>query len=381
MKLLLKNRTDSIRILSCLFLIVGILMSFKLWLTDRTFPLLPISDNIPQLPIGLDFIVIILLLMVLAFGVFFRQRAIFIAILAVILVLFLQDQMRWQPWVYIYIMLIVPFAFKVDKTNIITYFQILLIGIYLWGGVHKFSADFIDNTFKMILIDMFGVENNETILKLSWLGYSIPIIELLVALFLIIPKTRLLGIIGAILTHVFIFILLIKIDSNTILYPWNIAMILFVIVLFYKNTNKLNIWKGINWQLRTLNSTAIILFIIMPVFALFNMWDNYPSFRLFSGKTNLFYISIKNEDVPKIDPNLNQYFWNPESLTRGKMISLNAWTVAELNVPFYPETRVFKQFAKTFCDTNTHDDYLIFVEFDRGFKAGDFTRFKCSELD
>jgi hypothetical protein len=355
-------------------------MSFQLWISDRTFPLCPISDSIPQFPIGLDVFVIIVLLLTLAIGMIFRFRVIFIIVLLVMLLLFAQDQMRLQPWAYLYFLLLVPFAFKVNKTGIITYFQILIIGIYLWGGLHKFSPDFIDFTYKKILIEMFGIENEKTILSLGWLGYIVPTIELSVAFLLIIPKTRFIGIVGAVITHVFILIFLIKIDSNTILYPWNLAMILFVFLLFFRNTNKLKIWRDNNWQLRFLNSMGVILFLIMPALSFFNMWDSYLSFKLFSGKTNLFYICIEKDDVDKIDQNLKQYYWETEGLTRGEMISLNEWTLDELNVPFYPETRVFKQVAKTFCESGISDDVFIFAEFDRAFGEGDFQSFNCSDL-
>ncbi len=355
-------------------------MSFNLWITDRTFPLCPVSDLVPESPVVVDVIVVGMALLLLAGGMIFKRRIIFVLLIAVFLLLFLQDQMRWQPWAYMYFLMLVPFAFKLDKEKLVTYFQILIIGVYLWGGIHKFSAEFIDNTYLTILMDMFGFESAETIQNLGWMGYSIPLVELAVAILLIFPKTRLLGVIGVVITHLFILVFLVSIDSNTILYPWNIAMVLFTGVLFYKNSEPLKLWNGQPNLIRFLNFKAIMLFILMPALSLFNNWDNYLSFKLFSGKTHLFYICVDNANAHKVDPSLAPYCWAPEGLNNGVMISLNEWTLDELNIPFYPETRVFKKVASHFCETEASPEIYIFTEFDRGFKEGPLAVFRCEDF-
>jgi len=380
MKLLLDNRVYIIQIFTCLFFIIGILMSFPLWTADRTFPLCPVFDEIPQFTSDLSVIVVIALIILMFLGAIFRHRLIFIITLVVMFFLLLQDQMRWQPWVYLYCFLLFPFVLKAKRSDFVPYFQLLIIGIYLWGGLHKFSPDFIDFTYSKILRELFRVENQDTILNLRWFGYSIPTIEVLIALLLVFPKTRLAGIIGALLTHAFILIYLIKIEYNTIVYPWNIAMAILVLVLFFRNLNSLKIWKGCNRQVKFLNSIAITFFLIMPVFCLFNLWDNYLSFRLYSGKTNLFFVTVSDDEIDKIDGELHAYFWQVERLTGGEMISLNKWAVEELNVPFYPETRVFKQVTKSFCGLGIENDKLISVEFERSFGEGEYQAFKCSDL-
>ena len=72
------------------FLIIGILMSFSLWRADRVFPLCPISDIIPQFPVGLDGAVVIVLLVLLILGMIFRIRMIFVTIVMVMLLLLLR---------------------------------------------------------------------------------------------------------------------------------------------------------------------------------------------------------------------------------------------------------------------------------------------------
>lgn len=355
-------------------------MSFSLWTTDRTFPLCPISDMIPLFPVELGSVPIISLVILLIVGMFSPNRVLFIAIILFLLLLFLQDQIRWQPWAYLYFFLLIPFVFNYNDARINSYFQLLIIGVYFWAGLHKYNADFIDHVFNDILKELFGIKDETTMLSLRWLGYLIPTIEIMIALMLVFPKTRIIGIIGATISHVFILIYLIKIDYNSIVYPWNIAMIFFVFISFFRNPNSLNVWRNNNWQVKFLNSSAILFFILMPSLCLFNLWDNYLSFKLYSGKTNSYYISIADDEVNKLDQRLHHYFWNIEGLTGGEIINVNHWALKELNVPFYPETRVFKQVARSFCPLGIDNDKLISVEFEGGFGGKHFQEYKCSDF-
>jgi hypothetical protein len=380
MKFLLKDRPVSIRIISSLFFLIGIAVSFPLWMSQRAFPLAPIAGFIPKFPAVIDVLIVVVLMLSLGLGILLQRRGIFIVILVVLFILLVQDQMRWQPWVYLYLMLLLPFASKIDKSKLTPYFQILIIGVYLWSGIHKFSPEFLDNTYRMILMDMFGIESEASIYNLRSLGYIIPAVEIAVPILLIIPKTRTIGVIGAIITHLFIGGLFVMIGINTIVYPWNIAMILLVITLFHQNPEPITIWKGGSSLSLFFNVQAIILFILLPSLSLVERWDHYLSFSLYSGKTNLFYICVDNENAHRIDADLQQYYWQTETLTQGEMISMDAWAIGELNVPFYPEQRVFKKIAQSFCTNYSNNDFIVYAEFDRAFKKGAIEVFNCSDL-
>jgi hypothetical protein len=377
----ISQRTALIRISTALFLLMGICLSFQLWLSDRTFPLCPVGDWVPSTGSGLDLVMMIFLILLLLIGMFTQKRIFSASLILLLLFLFLQDQMRWQPWAYMYVLMIFPFAVYPHKKISLTYFQIIIIGVYLWGGIHKFSSDFIDNTYFLVLTEMFGIESKTIIEQLKWTGYFIPVIELAIAITLIFPNTRKWAIFGVFLTHLFILIFLISIDSNSILYPWNIAMVVFTSLLFYKNSTPLIILKDLPTVLRFLNVKVLLLFIVLPSLSLFGKWDNYLSFKLFSGKTHLFYIHVDEANLKHVNPNLKPYFWKPESLNNGVMISLNEWTLDEMNIPFYPETRVFKKFIKSFCQENNPADFYVFTEFERSFQKGPVNRFVCGDVE
>jgi len=113
----------------------------------------------------------------------------FIALLSLILIIYLglEDQMRWQPWVYLHTLFIVPFLFpKKQEVNKLGYFSIMLIGIYFWSGFHKLQPGFFEYIFKYMLIDFFNINLS----NYSFVGYLVPVIEIGIAFGLLFKKNK-----------------------------------------------------------------------------------------------------------------------------------------------------------------------------------------------
>lgn len=179
---IIERRILILRIVVCLFFVLGVSLSFKVWHSDRIFPLLPVFDWIPSSSIDFSKFLAMILSFGLLIGAFVRSRSYFIGFFALLLFLLLQDQMRWQPWVYIYVAFLVPFAlWKRTDERLLPYFQFLLIGVYLWSGAYKFGGSFIELTWDKMLRTILFIDDPSTRQSLHFLGYGIPIIEILIA--------------------------------------------------------------------------------------------------------------------------------------------------------------------------------------------------------
>ena len=179
--------------------------------------------------------------------------------------------------------------------------QIVLIGIYLWSGIHKFNSNFIDLTFTNILTNLFQIKNEKIINIIRYSGYLVPIIEVFIAVALTIPKLRTLGVLLVVSVHTFILVYLspLGVDDNSIVYPWNIAMILLTALLFYKQKNDAaSIIQG-SIQMKLLSVLLIVLVLILPLLNFINKWDSYLSFSLYSDKITLHYAAIENTQLNK----------------------------------------------------------------------------------
>ncbi len=83
------------------------LLSWKLWLSSRLFPLAPVSNRLPEIVYPFDYIWFFSLLGLLAVISFLPwRRTIILSFVCLAGSLSLWDQMRWQPWFYQYLFML-----------------------------------------------------------------------------------------------------------------------------------------------------------------------------------------------------------------------------------------------------------------------------------
>ncbi len=367
------------------FLLFGLLLSYQLWHSDRLFPLLPVANWIPDFVAPYDsFLAYGLILLILA-SIFINKKMIKWGFIVLFLVFLLQDQMRWQPWIYTYLLVIIPFLWtdrnrNYSKAGLIEYLQILLSGIYVWSGFHKFNASFFENSFIPLTRDTLGLPNHHFLLSNIELSYAIPIIEILIGIGILFPKTRKLSLIGGVFMHLFILTYLFRTNTNIIVIPWNIAMIIFLFLgLFRENNPTLS-----TTNIRQFKSHLFITLLawIAPAFNLLGIWDDYASFKLYSGDKNDLFIAIEENELDNIDNNILQYSMDLiQQPASGKVINVTKWAFNELKVPVPPQDRVFKSICRVFCELNIDENKVVFLVYERPLSKGVGTQFQCSDLE
>ena len=360
----------------------GFLLSPRLWINDgRLFPLISPIDGIPALTATTEIILISLFLGLSIFWIFYDNKAIGISLIGILLVILIQDQMRWQPWVYLYLLLLLPFLIQSTDKNIqplLACLQWIVAGAYVWSGIHKFNPAFIDKTFAEML---HALGMNVSTGHWKETGYAIPFTEILIGVGLLIPTCRKIAVVLAILMHLFILFYLrpVVLNHNSVVYPWNIAMIIFVCLLFWGVPgNPLN---PSPLRPNFLLALPLLLVWIFPALNFFGYWDHYLSFSLYSDKPSNYYIAVEKGEIDKIDKRFENYFANIPGLQGGELIDVNKWSYSELNVPFYPEMRLFKKLSKTFCELGIDEDKLVFLELSYSGHATHYTRFTCKETE
>lgn len=376
-------RTDTsrlywIHISVCVFLALGMWFSLPLWHSQRLFPLCPVFEGFSTFPANLDAIFPYITLGFLFFGAVFKKRWSTIIGFSLLIILLLQDQLRWQPWVYLYASLLVPFLSKKPKPEIIlSYVQILLIGVYFWSGVHKIGPGFNEGTFDRMLTALFFIDDPATKSQLHFLGYLIPLFEILIAVGFLFRKTRALACIGALLTHLTILTYLIIEQHNSVVYPWNVAMVVLVGLTFWKSHHFIRFSGIAELPSKLLIYGATVFYLILPALNFAGLWDNYLSFKLYSGSTGQFCVRVDAEYAGRIDSKIRAHYWTVDAPEDSYWIYLSSWAFEEMNVPFYPEMRVFRQVGKHFCEGDIPPEHLEFVRFMKDFSAESAVRFGC----
>lgn len=344
-----KNNSKEILLIeiTALFWIIAKIMSWKLWISDRLFPIIPPFNCSPNLPNEIHLVLLLVSIIGLVSVVIFtpkKETVIFVLITE--LASCYLDQMRWQPWEYQYLLLFTFYLFYKKKSNQFLEIVTLLLGFtYIYSGLHKFNGGFLYSVWEnMILKNFFHIENSSSQgLLVHYAGLLLPFVETLLGVSLILIKNKRLIAYFAIGMHVILLIILIRNNQNSIVWPWNIAMILYIWIL-YRDNNQVQI--DLHFFKNYFNITIVFLIGILPFFSFFGLWDNYLSFNLYSGNVKQLTICIK--DIDKY-PELIPYISNKKKsiYCQGfKEFNTNYWAFKELNVPIYPEEKTFFKLKK-----------------------------------
>jgi hypothetical protein len=330
----------------------SLLLSWKLWVTSRLFPLAPVSNQLPAIPYPFDYIWFLSLLALLAVISFLpRLRKVVLTFVCLAALLSLWDQTRWQPWFYQYLFMLAGFALLVSKKNGPTKYpaalnasRLIVASIYLWSGVQKLNVTFIRETWPDIAAFLPSSWQAAVAHFPPYLILVIPFVEVFIGLGLLTRRFRNGAVLVAIATHLTILILLIASGENVVVWPWNVAMTLFVWILFWqdKETTARRIVIGKN----AFQILVLILFGVLPSLSFFGLWDSYLSSALYSGNTFQSAVYLGPRVLARLPAEVHPHVWQK---SEPFFLDMNRWAYAELRVPVYPEPRVFRQVAKWIC--------------------------------
>ncbi|MGI8601630.1 MAG: hypothetical protein ACR2OZ_01390 [Verrucomicrobiales bacterium] len=267
-------------------LVSGIVISLPLWLTGRDFPHLPCAEFLAPFPQPWDAVFLGLTLSILVVSAFLPEnRTLAAAGFAGCVLLGLQDQSRWQPWFYQYLLMLAAAAAAKDRDRpaLLALFRFIIICGYFWSGFHKLGPGF-RNLVAHGIIDQLTPAWPEWALTVArGTGPWIPWLEMAVAAALCFRRTRRIGVVCAVSTHLLILLVLGPLGkkANPVVWPWNAVIIALVILLFWKPQT--SGWKGLFERgFRVPALTCIILVALMPGLSLTEKWDRYFSFHLYS---------------------------------------------------------------------------------------------------
>ncbi|MDQ3192119.1 MAG: hypothetical protein M3Q58_11060, partial [Bacteroidota bacterium] len=247
-------------------------------------------------------------------------------------------------------LMLMIFSFTVKKT-IPTYIypalQLLICGVFFWSGIFKFNQLYFSE-----VVAWFAKPFNGSIFVQS-LGLLLPVLEVFTAIGLLLIKTRKAAIITAIVVHLYYLLVTGPLGNNfnTVLWPWSFAMPLFVLLLFSGKHSYFSQNLTGFFHLNITKATLVLAWII-PIFNLFNIWPAYTSFNIYSGNTNngILYLSDQTE------------LMLPETvgkLVKNNTINIKEWSMQELNVPAFPEKRIFLKTRNYMMDFATDSSEVV----------------------
>jgi hypothetical protein len=328
---------------------VGMLCSWRLWLSShRLFPLTPVFSWLPQPPFPFDYALFgAALLCLVGIAVWPRPAHWMKAFLILAGMLALLDQSRWQPWLIEYgvmlgALLLLPWDRRTEWTAADTNAalhpcRLFLVCMYFYSGFQKFGYGFAIVLGEM-LQPMFARLHWSTARlapdKLLPVALALGLVECGAGLLLAFPRTRRIAVACLVLMHLSLLLWLgpLALNWNYVIWPWNLAMIALLIVLF---------WKPAPWSFRSLLGSHVyakavaVVFGLLPILTMLGLWDSYLGFSLYTGNVKEAAVYVGPKHIADLPPTVR-----PFAKSDG-VVDIDRWSRAELGVPIYPETRVF----------------------------------------
>lgn len=159
--------------------------------------------------------------------------------------------------------------------------RLMVAAIYFWSGAQKLNPYFASGAFTY-LAQPLAAHVPALAVKA---GYTAPFIEMACAIGLATRKFRMPAIVMPIAMHAFILLAIGPFghNFNTVVWPWNIAMIVFLLLLYRHSGARAG---EILWGPTALHRIVFALFALAPALSFFNLWDSYLSAALYSGNKN-----------------------------------------------------------------------------------------------
>jgi predicted DCC family thiol-disulfide oxidoreductase YuxK len=347
-------RLHRVKLAVCVALAAGVLLSPKLWISSRSYPLVPVWASLPALPFPLDYVVFGALLAALAAAaVAHRPGPALAGLLLIAGSLSVLDQTRWQPWLYQYVFMLGALAlFYRGRTRGISGMAALNIccvivgSTYLWSGLHKLNRDFLTAGFPWFLQTLYPIPA-QAFRYVTWLGVGAALLEASIGIALMTVRWRRPAVIMAIMMHVFILATVGPTGHNVskVVLPWNLAMMAFVILLFW-NT-RLRGREIFSPRQGGYHLTVVTLFAVLPVLSFVHLWDSYLSFAVYASDAKNAQVYLTPNVREHLPPEVRAYVAQDE---HGRtLLDIWRWAATEVKVPPYPETRSFRRLGMYAC--------------------------------
>jgi hypothetical protein len=333
-------------------LLAGFWLSPKLWLSSRLYPLTPVWSFVRPFGSPADRIVFFALIALLIAASVAPRREILIAVFALLMVLAVQDQSRWQPWFYQYVIMLLAIALAGTErqAGALNTCCLIVAATYIWSGLAKLNPNFVGDTFPWLVEPFIGAAPAPVQWLARHMGWVAPFFECCAGVGLLTRRFRRPALFCAIAIHVFILIAIGPLGQrfNIVVWPWNLAMIAFLLILFVRRTGEPALRDIIWGRAFAFQKLALILFALLPPLSFFNLWDHYLSSALYSGNRTSGIVYLSDDAFAWLPEEIQDYVY--EDGPDHNWLNINDWSLGELNVPSYPEARIYKSVAKEICD-------------------------------
>ena len=193
----------------------------------------------------------------------------------------LWDRIMWQPYLLQYGAFMCVFVFAAPKRqSALAHLRLILALIYLWSALGKFHMRYLTGAGGILGTETFAGVAPDT---KQILGIATATWELLCAVGLWFPRTRRAAVVGLSAMHVGVLFVLgpLLLDKNIVVWPWNLANMIWVPLLFWNGQASL---KQLAGGVRPVTALIALMFAIGPALVYVGFWNEALGYRLYSAR-------------------------------------------------------------------------------------------------
>ena len=360
------QRTASVRAILLTGTFLGMVATIPLWLTTREYPLVPVAAWYPVIRAPWDkWLLAALLASLVAAWRLHRWGTGFF--LAGSLFLYLADQNRGQPWLYLYWVMMV--LTLLPEPQALAACRVALSVVYLWAGIQKCNARFFQIVPGWFVSPAEAWGAGGTILEgLKWAVAATPAIEVFIGLGLWIPRLRPWAFATTFLVHgaALLFLGPLGHRYNLAIWPWNLAMVALVLVLFAgaPAVRLKEAWGEM--QRSRVGVATVALFACLPLLSFLGRWDSYFSFALYSASlatADVYITPALGERLPaRMREHVHPVQPPFDPVLQGPLVfDHQTWALTELGTPPLPEPRGFQMMLRYVEGFSTNADEVHMI--------------------
>jgi len=361
-----KNINILILKVTCLSWLLTKLITRRIWTVNRLLPTAPLSEYFDHVPAIIHLILFVLSITAMIWLTIKNNKYILTGLLIIEICSCILDQNRLTPPEYLYCFIIFIYTIHSNRPELIpASIGVLLVSTYFYGGLCKLNEGFLQLIWSKMFLRLF-LKVPADIVAQNWVyysGYLLGIAELLGGIGLLFAKTQRRSAQSLIIMHLFILVFLgpFGLKGYMTLWPWNIAMIFFLYLIFLKKKEAVVVFPQVT---KGWGKLIVLCWIILPVFSYWGYWDNNLSSNLWSGNVPRMIICIR--DTSKCKP--LQRFCSKKDIAnvchgQGK-IDIQYWAISETGVAAYSQSRTYHIMQKK-LEAQYASAGLSFVYLDR----------------
>jgi hypothetical protein len=318
-------------------------MSWPLWVDDLELPRVPFFAIFPRLPGWVSGVVLAGILISLALATLGQFGRLVVGVSLVFLaVSVVQDQNRFQPWVYQYLVIGLALA-CVSKRRALGMARWYTIGLYVYSGLSKLDVSFcreLGPTFLSAAVGPLGVSTEKwpeiarTLAVLVMPGFEIGVAGLLA-----FARTRRLGLLGSVVQHLSLVAILgpWNLGHSAVVLVWNLAQVVENLVLF--GPTEIPVDPEPDSKLGPLARLIFWVAMLLPVGERLGFCDAWPAHALYASHAERSDIYIHEDEIDRFPEPIRKRL-GPANITPWRRLDLTGWSRDVRGTPPYPSGRV-----------------------------------------